>query len=103
MVHLPGGVYGLDRTQWRNSMLLSDDDPIKLFVHWLYRNKIKSPPDSLSELAREAGCSKAEVSAGIAEAERVLDQVQPALDAGLIEFDDRAGFRLTAKGKQLPP
>ena len=86
---------------------MSDPDPteverLKLFVHWMYRNKVKSPPDSLSELAQEAGCSKAEVRAGIAEATRLLDMVQPSLDAGLIEVDPLAGIRLTELGRKLP-
>lgn len=77
-------------------------DNIELFVKWLYRAEIKSPPDSLSELAKEFGCSQAEVREGITEAKRTLDQVQPMLDAGLIESDGRGGFRPTAKGQRLP-
>jgi hypothetical protein len=61
---------------------------VELIVSWLYRAEIKSPPDTISELAKEAGCSASEVRTGIAEAKHLLDQVQPALDAGVITQAD---------------
>jgi hypothetical protein len=77
-------------------MSVDEDDAerIRRSVTWMYRHTIKSPPDSVKEIARDEQVTVAVVKAGIAEAIRLLDQVQPALDAGLMEFDPARGIRL---------
>jgi hypothetical protein len=42
-------------------------------VRWLYRTKVKDPPDTVTEIARETGESEAFIHIWIAEAYRVLD------------------------------
>ena len=81
---------------------MSEEDlEVKRFVAWWYRVRVKHPADTVAQIATEAGCSEANIRDGIAEAERLLDGVQPALDAGLIEFDHRhGGLRVTKKGKR---
>jgi|307.fasta_scaffold05008_6 hypothetical protein len=68
------------------------DDALR--VKWWYRANVKNPRDTVETIAKESGCSVATVRDGIAEAKRLLDMVEPMVEAGILQQDEDGRIRI---------
>jgi hypothetical protein len=68
---------------------MSDDikrRPVEPLVAWFYRAVVKTPPDSIAEIAKSVGESEAVIAEGIEEVRGLLAQFD-LLDPRLIAVD----------------